>query len=59
MNKCNDIMKQGIPKAVLAKPEEFETIWAGLMEELKKAGVEKMNAEFTKLLKARVELWNN
>lgn len=59
LNKCNDIMKQGIPKAVLRKPADFDAVWADLMEQLKKAGVEKMNADFTQLLKNRVELWNN
>lgn len=57
VQKCQDIMERGIPKAVLAKPEEFDEVWESIMEELRKAGVEKANAEFTKLVKARIELW--
>ncbi len=57
IKKCEDIMKLGIPKAVLAKPDDFDKVWAGIMAELKAAGVEKANADFTKLVKDRIELW--
>jgi putative aldouronate transport system substrate-binding protein len=57
VKKCEDIMKQAIPMAVLAKPTEFDAVWAKAMEDLKAAGVEKANAEFSKLVKARIELW--
>lgn len=57
LNKCNDIMRSGVPEAVLAKPADFDSVWDGLMADLKKAGVEEMNANFTKQIQGRVELW--
>jgi len=59
VNKCLDIMKTSIPEAVLAKPNEFDSVWEKTMKELEDAGVQKANEEFTKLVKARIELWNN
>lgn len=56
--KCQDIMKRRITQAILAEPEQFDAIWDDFMEELEKAGVEKLNEEFTKLVKDRVKLWN-
>lgn len=57
IKKCEDIMKQAIPKGVLAKPSEFDAVWAKTMEDLKAAGVEQANVEFTKLVKSRIDLW--
>lgn len=56
--KCQDIMKRRIPEAILAKPEQFDAIWDDFMKDLEKAGVSKLNEEFTKLVKDRVKLWN-
>ncbi len=56
--KCQDIMKRRVTQAILAEPEQFDAIWDDFMKELEKAGVEKLNEEFTKLVKDRVKLWN-
>lgn len=56
--KCEDIMKRRIPQAIMAKPDQFDAIWDTFMKELEKAGVNKLNEEFTKLVKDRVNLWN-
>jgi putative aldouronate transport system substrate-binding protein len=56
--KCEDIMKKRVPQAILAKPEQFDAIWDSFMKDLDKAGVNKLNEEFTKLVKDRVKLWN-
>jgi putative aldouronate transport system substrate-binding protein len=55
--KCDDIMKKRVPQAILAKPGDFNKIWDDFMSDLKKVGVEKMNQQYTELVKARVELW--
>lgn len=57
LQKCTDSMMQGTTKAILASPSEFDRIWDDLMEELKKNGVDKMNKDFTKLVKDQVEMW--
>ncbi|UUZ80368.1 ABC transporter substrate-binding protein [Paenibacillus sp. P26] len=56
--KCEDIMKRRIPEAILVKPDQFDAVWDGFMKDLEKAGVNKLNQEFTKLVKDRVKLWN-
>ncbi|MGF7030870.1 putative aldouronate transport system substrate-binding protein [Paenibacillus mucilaginosus] len=56
--QCKDIVKKRITQAILAKPEQFDAIWDDFMKELEKAGVEKLNEAFTKLVKDRVKLWN-
>ncbi|TYP77489.1 ABC transporter substrate-binding protein [Paenibacillus methanolicus] len=56
--KTQDIMKKRIPEAILAKPEDFDKIYDQFLKDLEDAGVAKMNEEFTKMVKARVELWS-
>ncbi|WP_091064781.1 ABC transporter substrate-binding protein [Paenibacillus sp. NFR01] len=55
--KTQDIVRKKIPEAILAKPEEFDKVFDSFLDELKKAGSEKMEAEYTKLVKARVSLF--
>lgn len=57
LQKANDISKAGVAKAVLAKPADFDTAWNEMQTKLTAAGIEKANAEFTKLLQGRLELW--
>lgn len=56
--KMKDISWKRVPQAILAKPEEFDQIWDEYQQELINAGVEKMEARFTKYLQDRVKLWN-
>ncbi|RAR42356.1 ABC transporter substrate-binding protein [Paenibacillus sp. MDMC362] len=56
--KCQDIVRRRITQAILTEPEQFDAIWDEFMKELERAGVEKLNEEFTKLVKDRVKLWN-
>lgn len=56
--KSEDIMKKRIPEAILAKPEDFDKVWAAFMADLEKVGVKKMNEQFTQMVKDRVKLWN-
>jgi putative aldouronate transport system substrate-binding protein len=55
LKKCDDTMKSKLPKAILAKPGEFDAVWEEIMNELKKNGVQKANEEFTKLVIKQVE----
>ncbi|MFN0221016.1 MULTISPECIES: ABC transporter substrate-binding protein [Paenibacillus] len=56
--KTQDIMKKRIPEAIMAKPEDFDKIYDQFLKDLEDAGVAKLNEEFTKMVKARVELWS-
>lgn len=55
--KTQDIIRKRIPEAVLAKRENFDKIYDDFLAELDKAGAEKMEAEYTELVKARVALF--
>lgn len=55
--KTQDIIRKRIPEAVLAKPADFDKVYDNFLAELKKAGSEKMEAEYTELVKARVKLF--
>jgi len=57
-NKMRDITWKRVPEAILAKPENFDKIWDAYMKDLEKAGVEKMEAGYTKYVKDRVALWS-
>lgn len=56
--KTQDIMKKRIPEAILAKPENFDKVYDTFLKELDAAGVNELNAEFTKMVKDRVALWS-
>ncbi|CAM3669727.1 ABC transporter substrate-binding protein [Cohnella lubricantis] len=55
--KTQEIITKRIPQAILAKPEDFDKIYDDFLAELDKAGAEKMEAEYTALVKNRVELF--
>lgn len=55
--KTQDIVRKRIPEAVLAKTAEFDTVYDEFIEELNKAGAEKMEKQYTDLVKARTSLF--
>ncbi|WP_426450846.1 ABC transporter substrate-binding protein [Paenibacillus sp. S-38] len=57
-NKAKTIVWKRIPEAILAKPEQFDAIYDGMLQELDKVGVKKMEQEYTELVKERAKLFN-
>lgn len=57
-NKLTPIVRKSIPEIILAKPSEFDAKWDAFMAELEKNDVAKYEEEYTKYIKARVELWS-
>ncbi|MDN4523994.1 ABC transporter substrate-binding protein [Fictibacillus fluitans] len=57
--KAEDTAKSYVTKAILAKPADFDKEWDNYLKALDAIGVKKMEAEYTKLVKARVELWSS
>ncbi|WP_246096519.1 extracellular solute-binding protein [Paenibacillus sinopodophylli] len=56
--KVNDITKQALTKAIMAKTaEDAGTIYDKMLSDMKAAGDEKVEAIFTTNYKERVELW--
>ncbi|MEK5059308.1 ABC transporter substrate-binding protein [Paenibacillus sp. FSL H7-0326] len=56
--KSQDIIRKRIPEAILTSPDKFDSVYDTMLTELDKAGVTEMEAEYTELIKQRVELWN-
>jgi len=57
LTKADAESQKSIPKAILASPANFDKVWDDYQASLKKIGMEKANADFTKLLKDKVKLW--
>ncbi|MEK3872819.1 MULTISPECIES: ABC transporter substrate-binding protein [unclassified Paenibacillus] len=55
--KTQDIVRKRIPEAILAKEADFDKVYDAFLAELDKAGAQKMEAEYTELVKKRVELF--
>ena len=55
--KTQDIIRKRIPEAILAKPDQFDTLYDGLLAELDKAGAVEMEKQYTVWIKDRVSLW--
>lgn len=55
--KTQDIVQKRIPAAVLAQPDEFDQVYDDFLAELDKVGAKEMEAQYTELVKARVELF--
>jgi putative aldouronate transport system substrate-binding protein len=57
LKKFDEVMRKGLPQAILCKPSDFDEAWEAIMKELQHSGVEIANEEFTKLIKAQIELY--
>lgn len=55
--KTQDIVQKSIPAAILAAPDKFDQMYDAFLAELDKVGAKEMEAEYTKLVKARVALF--
>lgn len=55
--KFQDIMRKRIPEAILAEPGQFDAVYDTMLSEFEQIGVAGMEAEFTRLVKERVDLW--
>ena len=56
-DKCSKITRERIIEAILATPENFDTVWDLMQKDLIAAGVKKLEAEFTRLIRERIQLW--
>ncbi|RCX18554.1 putative aldouronate transport system substrate-binding protein [Fontibacillus phaseoli] len=55
--KTQDIVQKRIPEAILTKADKFDQVYDDFLAELDKVGAEKMEKEYTELVKARVSLF--
>lgn len=57
--KIEEIVRKRIPEIILTDPAKFDALYDSFIQELNDAGAEKMEQEYTELVRKRVELWNN
>jgi putative aldouronate transport system substrate-binding protein len=57
--RMKDIMTRRVPEAILAHPDKFDAVWDSFLAEIESAGVERMEQQYTELVKQRVALWND
>ena len=57
LSQCDNIMKEGLIKAILSEPDDFDEVWRQINSDLEAAGVHEMGKEFTKLIKKRIDFW--
>lgn len=55
--KTQDIIRKRIPEAILSKTADFDKVYDSFLQELDKAGAKDMEAQYTELVKKRVELF--
>jgi putative aldouronate transport system substrate-binding protein len=56
-NKLTDLSKKYCPRVIMAKPGEFDKVWDNFVKDMEAAGVREAEAQFTKAVQERVELW--
>ncbi|MCC3381431.1 ABC transporter substrate-binding protein [Paenibacillus farraposensis] len=55
--KSQDIVRKRIPEAILAKPDQFDTVYDRMLQELNQAGVPKAEKVYTSLIQNRLKQW--
>ncbi|SEK38094.1 putative aldouronate transport system substrate-binding protein [Paenibacillus sp. cl141a] len=57
--RVEEIVRKRIPEIILADPSQFDALYDQFIQDLNAAGAEKMEQEYSELVRDRVELWNN
>ncbi|GIP03901.1 ABC transporter substrate-binding protein [Paenibacillus lautus] len=57
--RVEEIVRKSIPEIILADPSQFDALYDQFIQDLNAAGAEKMEQEYSELVRDRVELWNN
>ncbi len=57
MQQYSDLYHKRIPEAILTEPSNFDAAWNKFQQELIDIGVEKAEAEFTKMIQTRMKLY--
>ncbi|HAU86296.1 MAG TPA: sugar ABC transporter substrate-binding protein [Lachnospiraceae bacterium] len=57
--KLDDIAWKGLIQCVVCKPEQFESNWSKLQQQLKAAGREEAEKQITSIVKKQAKLWQS
>ncbi|WP_411345163.1 ABC transporter substrate-binding protein [Paenibacillus sp. WLX1005] len=56
--KSQDIVRKRIPEAILAKPDQFDSVYDQMITELNTDDIKKMEQTYSQMIKDTVELWS-
>jgi putative aldouronate transport system substrate-binding protein len=59
ITEADNYMKNALANVVLGKPEDFETSWQKIVQDLRRMGIEDMGKIMTKIIKDKMVLWNS
>ena len=58
ITEADNYLKNALAVAVLGRPEDFETQWRKIVQDLRGIGVEDASKALTAMIKEKIELWN-
>jgi putative aldouronate transport system substrate-binding protein len=56
-SKLQDTIKKDVVKAIVSKPEQFDTAWDQFLADMDKAGVKKFEQACENLMKEQLDIW--
>ncbi|MCL2805396.1 MAG: ABC transporter substrate-binding protein [Treponema sp.] len=56
--EADNYMKNALANIVLGRPENFNTAWQRIQQDLIRMGIEDANRAMTQMIRSKVELWN-
>lgn len=57
IQKCSEVVKKGIVRAVIASPDQFDAAWDSMLKELDSVGLKKLTENYNRVLKEMMEFW--
>ncbi|WP_159884534.1 ABC transporter substrate-binding protein [Paenibacillus puerhi] len=57
VKKLQEIVRKRVPEMIMKSPDQFDAIWDAFQQDMEKAGVHKLEAQFEGLLQERMKLW--
>ena len=56
--KAEDTYRKDLPRIILARPDQFEELWQGYIDDLNKTGLEKYEAFMQNEINKRIDMWS-
>jgi putative aldouronate transport system substrate-binding protein len=58
LTRCDSVMRKYLPQAILARPADFEGVWAEYVREMNNAGIQKYEQYMQEQLNIRIKNWS-
>jgi putative aldouronate transport system substrate-binding protein len=57
-NRAEELYKKALPRIILSRPDQFESLWQEYVDELGKTGLDKYEAYVQQEINKRVTRWS-